>query len=184
MKSQRSRLLADYIVSLPQKASSLREQAQKLTAEADQIEAVLSGLDLVKLDNLVLTDNPKVDAALRLSMEYPGEWLLAFPDILKRLENLESQIAGWKDGGLVFVDLTSQVYNPPCPVWIIAEVKAGLRLQIVAGQGYFHDIHLSIRIIGKILLNMSYSNNWKIRRINNPTDSIIDLTQMFHPNWA
>src|SRR3989344_5568232 len=156
-------VFASYVLSLPKKVRSLREQAMVLSIEADSAEAMLEHLDRSKLDCLKLTGNPKLDAALRLSMEsggYGGKyWLAAFPHILEKLDRMEKEIADWKEGGLMLADLTSQSSCPICFHLVILEVSANPILQIMPTRGYFHNIPLSVRIPGRLLM-VCNSNTW------------------------
>lgn len=158
-------VFANYLQSLPQKVRALREQAAALTAEADSAEAMLENLDRVRLDSLKLTGNPKLDAALRLSMEsggYGGKyWLAAFPIILEKIERMEKEIADWKEGGLMLADLTSQSSCPLCLDLVVLEVPAKPTLQIVPARGYFHDIPVSVRVPARLLMAWN-SNTWVI----------------------
>ena len=213
--SRNSEVFADYLLSLPQKVKSLREQAAALVAEADSAEAMLEHLDRSKLDCLKLTGNPKLDAALRLSMEsggYGGKyWLAAFPHILEKLDRMEKEIADWKEGGLMLADLTSQSSCPICFHLVILEVSANPILQIMPTRGYFHNIPLSVRIPGRLLM-VCNSNTWVMgmehctdlssaeyevtsdgfkmvmvdaeHRVGSPIANTFDLTQLLHPNWG
>ncbi len=206
-------VFASYLLSLPQKVQSLREQAAAFTAEADSLEATLEHLDRSRLDTLNLTGNSKLDAALRLSMETGGGryWLAAFPDILQKLERMEKEIADWEEGGFILADLTSQQSDPACLQFVILEVPANPTLRIVPTPGYFQDIPVSVRIRARLLVAWN-SNTWvtgmehctnlssgkygvtgdglKIEmvdvehRADSPITTTFDLTRLLHPNWG
>ena len=213
--SRNSEVFANYLLSLPQKVKTLREQAAVLVTEADSAEAMLEHLDCSKLDCLKLTGNPKLDVALRLSMENGGyggkHWLAAFPSILEKLDCMEKEIADWKEGGFMLVDLTSQSSCPICLHLVVLEVQANPTIQIVPTRGYFHDIPISVRIPGRLLMAWD-SNTWvmgmehctdlssaqyevtgdgfKLEMIDaehhagSPIATTFDLTQLLHPNWG
>ena len=170
--SRNSEAFADHLLHLPENVKSLREQAATMAAEADSAEAMLEHIDRSRLDCLKLTGNPKLDAALRLSMEsggYGGKyWLAAFPVILEKIERMEKGIADWKEGGLMLADLTSQSSCPLCLHLVVLEVPAKPNLQIVPTRGYFHDIPISVRVPARLLMTWN-SNTW-VMGMENCTD--------------
>lgn len=169
-----SDVFADYLLSLPQRVKSLRQQAAALVTEADSAEVMLEHLDRSRLDCLKLSGNPKLDAALRLSMEsgaYGGKhWLTALPLIFKKLNCMEKEIADWKEGGLMLADLTSQSSHPLCLCLVVLEVPASSTLQIVPTCGYFRDIPISVRIPARLL--MAWNSNTLVMDI----EECIDLS--------
>ena len=133
MSKSDSHAFADYILSLPEKAASLREQAARSIAQADQIAALLRHLDRERLGTLKLTGNPNLDAALYLSFAHgfaERDWLTIFPQILEKLERMEKEVAEWEEGGLMLADLTSQNSSPACLSLVVLDVpfRSGLQL--------------------------------------------------------
>lgn len=205
----KNNIFADYILSLPEKVSTLQSQAAQLLEEATSMAGFLSALDLAKIDALTLTGNPKLDAALRLSMESGKrgrDWLDVFPRILAKISHFEKQIADWQQGGLMLVDLTAQDRCPICLNFVLMEVPANPAIHISASSGYFHDIPISIRVPGRLIIAWS-STTWITgldrcispqpvefrishgrRRIESDgqvsQESTFDLTLLLHPNWG
>jgi hypothetical protein len=188
MSETNSATFAEYILSLPQKEATLRQQAAALTKEADSMGTILKNLDRKKLDELALTGNPKLDAALRLSMEsgrWGADWLRIFPQILAKIERAERDIAEWKPGGLMIADFTPQNSCPCCLDLAVIEVSAGTNLQITMGDCYFSEIPFTIWIPGRYLITAkSNTTPIGITRHENIGLTGVDLIRLFHPNWG
>lgn len=205
---------ANNILSLLQNERSLREQAEVLNKEVETNGGFIKELlDQVRRNRLGPTGNPKLDAALALSVHTGSSTnvaqIQAIETIYAQLDCLESTIASWKEGGLMLVDLTSQVGSPTCLELAVLQVPPSSTLEITAAPGYFQDISVSVRIPGRLLAAWnsntllfisrhidlqpkSYKFNRKDFRLDivnmsllaEPVTTSFDVTSLVHPNWG
>lgn len=175
-------------LGLPDVMARLRSEIEKSVRQVAFYVALRDALDKDALSRGTLTGDPRLDAAICLSISRVREdWIDASHQVYKAIVEVEEELKGWK-GGLVLYDATSnispywgeivlgRVFHPQLIVKFVSpgvrelERERGRERAVAIGVATYEHIGYSKTVFGVI--------------VPSHTDGILDVTALFDPYWG
>lgn len=171
-----------YFLTLPTRLARLETERRERQETIRGLMALREVLDRDALSRGVLTGDPRLDAAICLSISGAGEnWIGASVQVHKAILEVEGELKGWK-GGLVLYDATSNT-SPYCGEIILGKIS-NPRLFVEFRNPGARELERAVAVGVAAYEHIDYFNAGITVIAPNYTDGILDITALFDPYWG
>lgn len=174
-----------YFLGLPEQIAQRRMAIERYMEQIKGLVGLREVLDKDALSCGSLTGDPRLDAAICLSISGPNErkenWIGASGEVYKAIKEIEEELKGWR-GGLVLYDATSNA-SPYCGEIILGRVF-NPRLVIEFKNPGGRELERAVAVGVKTYEHIDCFNAGITVIAPSHTDGILDITALFDPYWG
>lgn len=171
-----------YFLTLPGRLARLEMKARECQEMIRGLKALRGVLDQDALSRGSLTGDPRLDAAICLSISGAREnWIGTSVRVYKAIIEVEEELKGW-EGGLVLYDATSNT-SPYCGEIILGRIS-NPRLFVEFRNPGARELERAVAVGVKTYEHIDDFNAGIMVITPNHTDGILDITALFEPHWG
>lgn len=185
MGKEQNRALNDfwrYFLGLPDQIAQIETAIEGHEKQIRGLVGLRHALDIDALSRGTLTGDPRLDAAICLSMFGAREdWISPSVQVYKAILEVEEKLENW-NGGLVLYDATSDI-SPYCGEIILGKIF-NPRLFVEFRNPGAGELERAVAVVVRTYEHIDYFNAGATVIAPGYTDEILDVTALFDPYWG
>lgn len=171
-----------YFLGLPDRLARLEGEARECQETIRGLRALRGVLDRDALSRGALTGDPRLDAAICLSISGRSEnWIGASVRVYRKIAEVEEELKDW-EGGLVLCDVTSGI-SPYCGEIILGRVSEP-RLFVEFRNPGAGELERAVTVGIRTYKHINCFNAGATVIVPKHTDGTLDITALFDPYWG